>query len=715
MKHGPYILLLVSALALGCDDPPESDDAGVEPARVRPRFEPTADPMDMGAIPFPDDLYLDANGRVALGTLPSEEQAFPPEFPETLRTALGDLDGFSVTAPVFFYFPPSSLEPGSLPATAAEAVREDSPVFLVDADPSSPEAFRRLPVQVVWNAELGLLVMRPAGGHPLMPGRRYAAVVTSGVLDDRGDPIGPSELFRRVRDATARPEDPLLGEAYDQYTPVLSTLSGNGVPRETVAALAVFTVQTVRPDLADARAQIWEAGPPTVELVASFEAGPDLDALLGRPTEPVGGLDVEGGVSHDHVGWLIHGAFGSPWFASGEPRVHGRFRYDAEGRLVSDFSERVPFTLTVPAGATASVPLVVFCHGIGSERSTMLAVADVLAESGYATLAIDLPFHGMRASGSVVDVRHNYGAGTEPDGFGDRVGNEIYLDYLGVQDEDGPLAAFHPAYVRDILRQSVIDLMSAVRVARDGDWTAVRALPGMERFEIAPDPMAFVGISLGGIVGTVFVASEPEIGVALLNVTGGDLTRLVERSAGFGPVFLPILLPRVGVDPGGLDYEAYPPSFHPEMAIVQTLLDRGDSMSFASALRQQPRDVLFQMARYDETVPNSATEALARAARATILDADPSFADLPRGDTPASENAEVDGERVTRGLYTFGEATHGLLTRRAGERRIVAPPEPPFESMSPVPVANPVDSALGQMVHFFDSWRGGAAEIIAAP
>ena len=138
------------------------------------------------------------------------------------------------------------------------------------------------------------------------------------------------------------------------------------------------------------------------------------------------------------------------------------------------------------------------------------------------------------------------------------------------------------------------------------------------------------------------------MGAAALLVAGGDLVRLVERSAFFSGTLLPILLPKLGVDQAAIDYGAFPPSFYPESAIFQTLLDRGDAMSFAPILRARSTNVLLQMAADDETVPNSATEGLARAVGAQILDAEPSFTDLPRGESPASANYETDGARVTR-------------------------------------------------------------------
>ncbi len=705
--------LLAFAALFGCDgDMPRVDDAGVfVPARVTPRFEPSDGPMAFGAIAWPDDLYLDADGHPELSSLPSEEMALPAEFPDAMRATLSDLDGFSVGAPVFFYLQ-GEIDPASLPQSPSASTREDSSVFLLDVDPASPTAFRRVPVSVSWNAGLRQLAMRPWDGHPLTPGRRYAAVLTDSVLDDLGDPIGPAPRFAAIRDAAMRPEG-ADAAAYDHYTPVLSSLASNGIPRARVAGLAAFTVQTVAPDMRDARATVW-ARSPALTIDEMVAAGPALDALLGEPVEDAPGLDVEGGVVHRRIGWLVQGSMSSPWLLSDDPQVHGRFRRDGEGRLIVERDVEVPFTLTIPAGEVERLRLVIYQHGLGSERSTVMGIADALAGAGFAVLAIDIPFHGSRATGAG-DVNHNYGPTPGPDGFGDRTGQEIQLDFLGVVDEAGELPGFHPAYPRDIFRQSVVDLMTSVHAVREGDWSALAASPGLETFGFADAPIGFVGVSLGGILGTVFVAHEPEIGAAVLNVTGGDLIRLVERSGSFSELFLSILFTKVGLDARALDPLGYPASFHPEIAVVQMLLDRGDAIAHAPLLATQPKHLLFQLAREDETVPNSATEALARATGAAIVGADPVHTDLERAEAPLRDNVEVDGIRVTRGLTVFAPATHGLLTQRTSSARFEAPVEPPFRPTAPRPVTNPVDAAVGQLVHFFESWRSGSAEIEAAP
>ncbi|MFK7990723.1 MAG: hypothetical protein AB8I08_32180 [Sandaracinaceae bacterium] len=705
LRVSSAVCLIPVLLLVGCGGDEPMSDAGPM-ASVVPHFEPAADPMDFGAIPFPDDLYMDDEGHPMLGELPGEEAAFPG-FSDATRSMLAELDGFSATAPVFFSLPPSSIDPGSLPATANASTAENASVVLLDADSASPTAFDRVPVLTAWDAERGLLAVRPYDGHPLVPGRRYAAVLTTSVLAMDGSPIGPHPRFQAIRDAETRPDEPVDAEVYDHYTPVLSSLASNGIARNRIAALAVFTVQTVAPELAAARRTVYTQATPSVSVVSIHPQGEALDALLGDPAEEQPGLDNEGGVAHSRIGALIQGRFESPWLLGTEPEVHGRFRSDGDDGLVVGRQEEVPFTLTLPTDGLDRVPVVVFQHGLGSERSTMLSVADALAGAGYATLAIDIPYHGMRASGTGVDGRHRYGETEGPDDFGDLTGQQVQLDYFAVVEERGDLPAFHPVYVRDALRQSVVDLMMAVRVVREGDWSSVTSEAGLEALAFSSDPIGFVGVSLGGIVGTVFLAAEPEIEAAALNVTGGDLTRLVEHSGSFSSVFLPLLLPKIGAP----TVDGIPPSFLPEVAFVSTLLDRGDSMPAAALLRNQPVHLLLQMAEFDETVGNLSTEALARASGAPILERDPVHTDLMRVAGPLSENVELTEARVTRGLSVFAPANHGLLSRRMDSQRLAQPPLPPFESIEAEVVRNDVDGAVDQLTFFFESWRDGTPRI----
>ncbi|MDQ3035184.1 MAG: hypothetical protein M3Y87_22450 [Myxococcota bacterium] len=704
-------VLLASSLvpvAAGCGDDarPGMPDGG---ASVRAVFELGPDPIDFGAVPFPDDLYL-SDGHVELGAFPREELSDPATV-ASLRESLREIDGFGVSSPIFVGFD-GALDPASLPATPSATLAEDASVFLVDADPASPTAFSRVPVHARWNARDQRLSMQPMDGHPLVPGNRYAAVVTTRVRAADGAPVGPSERFAALRDATSRPDELLAAEAYEQYAPVIASLATHGVSREEIVALAVFRVQTVGRDLADARAIVREAAIPAV-TIRRVVGGTDLDALLGVPATSALGTDVPGGVRHESIGWVIDGTFASPELASPAPGVHGRWTREGMA-LVVKRQEQVWFTLVLPESADlASVPLIVFQHGLGGQRGNVFGVADTLCAAGFAVASIDIPYHGMRTTGGAVDAVHSYGDSEGPDLYGDLGGQVVYADFLGIADESGELVGFHPFYTRDVFRQSVVDLMGLVRTLEEGDFAAVESMGG-PAFALAEAPIGFVGISLGGIIGTIFVANEPRVGAALLSVTGGHLARLVEMSPGFAPTFLGILLPRFGWEYGDVDWQAQPATSQPGVAIFQTLLDRGDSMAHAPALARRPVPLLMHMAEHDETVPNVSTESLAAALDVPMAGGTPSFVDLESAILPVSNNVMVDGgDAVTRALVVWSPAQHGMLTVRTEAHRWMHPATPPFESTTPVAVPNPIDAAHQQMRHFFETWRAGAAEIIA--
>ena len=117
-----------------------------------------------------------------------------------------------------------------------------------------------------------------------------------------------------------------------------------------------------------------------------------------------------------------------------------------------------------------------------------------------------------------------------PDGFGEITGSEIYLDYLGVVETEGEFDAFHPVYPRDALRQSVVDLMAAVRLVREGDWSALlgsSAGPLRTQMESALASAGFDEDSLAEIARS---GSPGAQGVATRATTGAVLSAAAQNS-----------------------------------------------------------------------------------------------------------------------------------------------------------------------------------------
>ncbi|MEM9072222.1 MAG: hypothetical protein AAGE52_27190 [Myxococcota bacterium] len=713
MRRAWLLALVVGLCACGDDDGTPAMDSGVDAGTVtRAVFSPVADPAPFGSVPWPDDLYLDDTGRISLGFYPNESQTAIPEYPESLRAGMQDLDGFGLVSPV--YFPvEGAIDASSLPQSPADSLLEGASAFLVDADPGSPTALERVPVDVRWLPDRQMIAVRPAHGHPLAPGGRYAAVLTGSVQDATGVALAPSLAFQAIRDADARPDDELLGEAYDRYSAVLASLASAGTPRTDVAALAVFRTQTVTEDLAQVRTQL-RASDPLPLTIGEVLTGDALDARLGIPVEPLAGLGVEGGVLHDQIRWLIHGSFEAPNYLNEQAGIHGPFERNDAGEIVVKRTDTVPFTVALPTVAeTDPVPVVIFQHGITSERGDMMGVANALCGAGYAVLAIDAPFHGLRSALGDPDVRNRFTGEDEPDGFGDNGGAAVIVDFAGISDFQGPLIDFHPIYFRDAMRQSAADLLAATFAVRASDWSAVGdADSDLSGLRFSDADMGFIGNSLGGIIGTMFIASEPDVGAAVLSVTGGSLFNLVVESPSFNPAYLPQLFPLMGLNAERIEYDVLHPTYFPEVGLWQTLLERGDSINYGRAVAAGGANVLMMMATDDETVTNIATESLARAIGLPLLDGTPRFVDVSTSETPLRGNVMAGGEALTRGLAVYAPATHGLIGSRMGAQRWERPVTPPFAAVDPpTPIANPIDDAQRQIISFFESWRSGAAEI----
>jgi len=677
-------------------------DAAVEQTLgTHVRFEPGPQgaALDFGAIPWPDDLYLNQQGKIALGSLP--QGTSNTDYMRSLRDSLPELDGFGVATPIYFFIEGGSLDEDTLPQTAEESVGSRASVFLIDADSASPEAFQRVRVEIQWSEKLGRLALRPALGHPLTPGRRYAAVVTRRVKDRKGVPLAPELEFAAVRDGTGLTDARLL-QARAEYTPVLETLvkpqTPSQTPREDIVAMAVFRVQSASADLEAARRNVRARGAPVPTGLLMIE-GPLLDAALGKPELPTA-------APHDQLSAIIHGNLPSPSFVSATSKVHGVWTRDETGMLSQKRSEDVPFTLFLPKGSEPA-PVVIYQHQRGHERSDAALIANALASRNIALIAIDAPFQGLRArseSTQSVDTKNRFTGSNIPDRFGDQPG-----DFYGADDAQGMLVPFHPFYVRDALRQGVVDLMTLVRFLEEGNLAAFAELGPAGARKLDTRRIGFVGEDLGAAMGVMLAPFEPKLqALALVGAgafVGQGFWLGATQEALFGR-----LAQLVGRSAENIDYERDSPAFWPELALFETLLGRGEPAAYAPALRRAPVNVLLLMAQDDETVANLATEALAVSLGALLLSAEARYVgDLftytaTSGD-PVTGNFVIENDRVTRLLRVYDPADHALLLSASGRHNYQAPVRPPFHALAePATFDNPVAQAQSALADYFDSF-----------
>ncbi|MCG8558028.1 MAG: hypothetical protein MJD61_22490 [Proteobacteria bacterium] len=676
---------------------------------VHVQFELARWPLRFGSVPWPDDLYLDSTGRINLATTTAPAVTTAPGALPLLGPWMQELQGFSPVAPVVFYLD-GTLDSSTLPRHERTSTTAHASAFLLDLDPSSNTAFLRMPVVYHWNAARRQLAIQPAPGAPLVPGRKYAAVVTRMVRAADGSALQPSPDFARIRDAETVPQDPLQASAYDHFTPVLDLLEARaGIARKQIAALAVFTVQAIDRDLSDARGILHELPRPRAEI-DWLARDHQLEAVLGSPLTRQYGLDQKGGVLHDNIGWMVHGRLRVPNFAIGRAGARPRFGRDPQGRLSTPSFAHVPFTLWLPRGDTRNrqeaLPVVLFQHGLGAERSDGLALADALNASGFAVLALDAPMHGLRLARS--DVSNRFTGVPVPDLFGDSRGSEVAELFLGMKTLD-----IDPTFVRDVRAQAVVELMSAVRLLGQGDWSELTQRDSkLEQLSFDADQIGFVGIDLGGELGVVAAANEPALRALVVVGSAAPIVDAAMDSPVAHQQHLSPLLSEVGMDPFSVDLGNDPPPRWPTLVLWQTLLDRSDAAAFSSVLQQARVHVLAIEARHDEIVHNRWSEALGRALGCDFVGT-PRHLDTIRSVTaPVSNNYTAGSERATRALFEFAPATHELLLQTQGESRYQHPLEPPFAPKPPEAVSNPIDRALGQLTFFFQSWRQGSTTVV---
>ena len=268
--------------------------------------------------------------------------------------------------------------------------------------------------------------------------------------------------------------------------------------------------------------------------------------------------------------------------------------------------QTIPMLLSLPnagSGRTrpaAGWPVVIFGHGLGGNRSHMLAAADSLALAGYAVIAIDSPLHGIvpelepqlaplyvgnspwaeEANERTFDVDYvdNATGAPEPDGDGITDASGTHFFNLGSM-----------LTTRDNGRQAQADL-SVLAVG----------LPGMDfNFDGLPDldasTVQYAGFALGAMMGTPFTAVEPMVVNSFLSAPMGGIARGLEASPTFGPR-IKAGLAAAGYLPGSSDYELFFLAF-------QTVIDSMDPLNWAIEAAEFNNIVLHEVIG-DTVVPN---------------------------------------------------------------------------------------------------------------
>ncbi|MDQ3032098.1 MAG: hypothetical protein M3Y87_06755, partial [Myxococcota bacterium] len=289
-------------------------------------------------------------------------------------------------------------------------------------------------------------------------------------------------------------------------------------------------------------------------------------------------------------------------------------------------SYTIPIRFWLPRDASAPWPVLIYGHGLTGDRDQARRLAEFAAPMGYATVAIDALQHGEHPSTMGVD----------------RSELMTLLAFFAVGDLGE--RALEAAKLRDHFRQSTWDKLQLTRLLithadLDGDGAA----------ELDVARIAYLGVSLGGLMGPELLALSDAYGAGVLVVPGGRVSTIISDGSQFAPL-IELLRPR-STSPGDVR------RFFP---ILQTVIERGDPASYGPHLLAQrlpgaeaiTPSVLVGVVLDDEIVPNVANYAIARAIGVPmvrdVLRVEPGFAVV----TGPIEGNFADG-LATGGLLQF--------------------------------------------------------------
>lgn len=347
-------------------------------------------------------------------------------------------------------------------------------------------------------------------------------------------------------------------------------------------------------------------------------------------------------------------------------------------------SRSVPFVIIAPLAAAPAggYPVAIFMHGIGGQKEQALGLANTLCAAGYVVVAIDQAVHGLPSgvTGSLTSPLYTgpgMGNGRPAAEWGS---NFFMLPSILTARANVQTSAFNLWRLERILKQPAVDPTS-LQAAMS---TATKPI-------VATGASHYVGQSLGGIVGSYFLAGNSiQTGGSnmkgLLSVPGARLGFILKDSPSFATT-VNNGLAAAGVPTGS-------PSYYQFFALAQAVADPIDPATMGTPLpgattSRLANRLLVQEAIGDTVIPNANGQYFvnAFAGRQGQLGGDvsagftqilragastPAFAyvygaTLAANKTPVAAATATGTANPTQGVMQYGSATtpaeHGLLLR----------------------------------------------------
>jgi dienelactone hydrolase len=647
-------LAVLAGVALsGCDVSQKNPDFpdSLAPTTFNALYNPLA-----GQTPWPNDFFFFGSTDGTLN-IPAPYNAAP--FTLT-GVPLNTLDGWSLSAPTNASFN-QSLDPSSVTGNSVRMVEvylsntTKMPASAAELPPGVTNPVSRVLqpgvdylAAVSPDVDSAGKILRVTPLKPLRPSQGavnigYMLFLTNAIRDVSGNVVQPSDTYASFKSAPANCSNftdavgkGLCGFAKGQ----LAIAQAVGINPADVVLSWSYSTQSINDTLGylaqavPAQAIAVQATGLTTKAILAAAAG-KANVYVGTTSTPYY-LTKSATPSSNAVltsFWTAAGASPVPGL---DPASRNLTRFNPVPNKTADLT--IPVFVTVPnataAGGAcvkpaAGWPVAIVQHGLTGNRFQAVAIADSFADACFVVAAIDMPLHGVTDTTNPFYQKDN-----------ERTFNvDLVNNTTGAPPADGKIdnSGQHwinlasPLTGRDNWRQGTADLIAFSKTVTRLDLNA----DGVA--DVDPTRVSYVGISLGGFMGSNFLGFAPNVRTGTVSVPGGVITKLALDS----PTFSAQLLP--GLSAQGLVKDS---TIFNNFILrdQQTILDPGDPYNLIKGA-QAAVPLHLQKVVGDIVIPNNSTDRLIAAAALKKIST--------LGPTPVGKG--------TGGYTTMTAGSHGSL------------------------------------------------------
>lgn len=514
--------------------------------------------------PWPSLEYLAPDETTATGFhIEIPASAMPVNYDGVVAdpSSFSLFDGFAPSGPMLVGFANGVADEGLIgPEDVAMSVEPGASIVMVDLETGA-----RLPYFAEADAGAAtpaeqVLIIRPMRRLP--PASRIMVAITTKVKAADGSALVRPPAFDALVGGASY-DHPTFARMQERFPAWRDALVAQGVNMADVVLAWEFVTASDAMLTRDLSAM-------SAATIAALGDGAPPQTFSLEEREP-----LDDGVKH-----LLFGSFSSPNFLSGEDNLEASVLVrDAEGTPQLQGARQASLVVIVPKcldEAKAPLPVILLGHGVFGKAAGFLQ--DRLFQSVANRYCVVL-------------------AATDFNGLAER---QIPLVPLIVNDMNRTPA------ITDKIPQGVIDFIALEHLVRGSLGTS----PYVQRegsSMLDPERVYYIGGSLGGTMGHVFMAYDPNVLRATLGVAGGMWSMLLERSNAW------ILLQ-------GTAKASYATQFEYQLliALLGLRIEPYDSATTSARVLADPmpgvpaKQILLYEAVGDALVSNYVTESMAR-------------------------------------------------------------------------------------------------------